>query len=267
MAFLAQLKSTVALDTERANVNTTRNMGTAPSGLLAALRAKAQDAEEPADDPALDALVSPEGIPPICPAICPQPPDAPCHPHRFPSHLFHYFSKIPLVDGLPPDSSSVDPNRRCFTCGNNSYGRLGLGSCSRGKSEPFTPIPRLEGLVVSSASIGAAHSAIVTPDGNLFTWGKCHFGQLGFGKEWMDQFCPRHLPMPEPVAFVACGQSHVLAITQVNGGLYTWGCGYESGWRAPTSCMKRGQFTRAHPHTRTPVLSHTLPFLQTISFS
>uniref|UniRef100_A0A7S2FBU2 Uncharacterized protein n=1 Tax=Octactis speculum TaxID=3111310 RepID=A0A7S2FBU2_9STRA len=42
----------------------------------------------------------------------------------------------------------------------------------------------------------------------------------------MDCFCPRHLPMPEPVAFVSCGQSHVLAVTRTNGALFTWGSGF-----------------------------------------
>jgi len=39
-------------------------------------------------------------------------------------------------------------------------------------------------------------------------------------------YVPRHLPLPAPIAFVACGQSHVLAVTRVTGGCFTWGCGF-----------------------------------------
>ena len=84
------------------------------------------------------------------------------------------------------------------------------------------PAPRvcedLMGIVVAHLACGAAHCAIVTDAGELYTWGENGCGQLGHGDK-------RHLKRRRLVVFahgcgagtsitgVACGRSHTLALT------------------------------------------------------
>ena len=68
-----------------------------------------------------------------------------------------------------------------YTMGNNMNGRLGLGE----KSLTHSPVPCLvEGLLshrMNKVSCGWAHSASVTQNGEVFTWGLGEFGALGHG--------------------------------------------------------------------------------------
>lgn len=39
-------------------------------------------------------------------------------------------------------------------------------------------------VLIKSASCGSRHTAAVTRDGHLYTWGSGRWGQLGHGNEW-----------------------------------------------------------------------------------
>jgi alpha-tubulin suppressor-like RCC1 family protein len=92
---------------------------------------------------------------------------------------------------------------------------------------------------------GCEKQVIVEGEGaGVYSWGKCHFGQLGLGHMWMDCYAPMPVPFPGArtrVASIAAGMSHCLAATNA-GLLYTWGCGFfgclglgdESHQAAPT---------------------------------
>ena len=80
--------------------------------------------------------------------------------------------------------------------------------------------------VVMQVSCGAAHAAVVTNRGRLYTFGRGMHGQLGLGDSisrarpfLVDYFirCERN------VASVSCGGVHTAAIT-TDGCLFTWGC-------------------------------------------
>ena len=49
-----------------------------------------------------------------------------------------------------------------------------------------TPLPRLTtkslNLIVDRVACGAAHNVMIV-SGDVYTWGKCHFGQLGLGQQ------------------------------------------------------------------------------------
>merc|ERR1719471_1999532 len=67
---------------------------------------------------------------------------------------------------------------------------------------------------------GYVHMGAVTEDGELWTWGKDSFGQLGHERS---EF-PRRVTAlkDEQIVDVACGRNHTLALT-AEGRVYSWG--------------------------------------------
>lgn len=78
---------------------------------------------------------------------------------------------------------------------------------------------------------GAAHMLALNADGELFSWGKCHVGQLGHGEDEKDEFFPRRVTFPNEetnrvrLVRIAAGFSHSFAL-DTHGGLWSWGLGY-----------------------------------------
>jgi len=79
-----------------------------------------------------------------------------------------------------------------------------------------------------SGAPGSFHSAAVTEDGGVWTWGEGVDGRLGHGNE-EDRLQPSKLGVENfagnPVYMVACGGSHTAALA-VGGRLWTWGSGF-----------------------------------------
>ncbi|KAG2493890.1 hypothetical protein HYH03_007827 [Edaphochlamys debaryana] len=101
-----------------------------------------------------------------------------------------------------------------FAVGQGSFGALGLGPTALDNRSVPVPIPPLMPLGVLQVAAGETHSAALTADGRLFTWGRGKYGQLGHG-DWANR------PGPHAVAAlrglratqVACGDDHTLVIT------------------------------------------------------
>jgi len=99
------------------------------------------------------------------------------------------------------------------------YGQLGLGD----KADRNTPTKvRLSDVV--AVSLGGFHSAAVTSDGGLYTWGDNESGQLGLGDN-EDRDTPTKVSGLSNVAAVNLGGWHSAAVTS-DGSLYTWGDNY-----------------------------------------
>ncbi|KAL0391973.1 UNVERIFIED_CONTAM: PH, RCC1 and FYVE domains-containing protein 1 [Sesamum radiatum] len=95
------------------------------------------------------------------------------------------------------------------------------------KSDVFSP-KLLESNVVLDVhqiACGVRHIALVTRQGDVFTWGEESGGRLGHGVE-KDFSCPRLVETfaVTSVDFVACGEFHTCAVS-ASGDLYTWGDG------------------------------------------
>ena len=69
---------------------------------------------------------------------------------------------------------------------------------------------------------GGFHTAALTNDGKVFTWGNNRWGQLGHG-----DYKQRHIPTKVEsldglfIAKIACGEWHTVVITD-KGDTYTW---------------------------------------------
>ena len=73
----------------------------------------------------------------------------------------------------------------------------------------------LNKLAVRQVSLGMSHSAVITDDGDVYTFGANQFGQLGHGSD-----APNNMPHKvmalhdKPVLFVACGDTFTVAATK-----------------------------------------------------
>ncbi|RWS12069.1 E3 ubiquitin-protein ligase HERC4-like protein [Dinothrombium tinctorium] len=108
-----------------------------------------------------------------------------------------------------------------YVWGKNESGQLGLND-TRNRLKP-TLQPSLSNCVCY-VSCGEDHSAAITKDGGLFTWGAGTYGQLGHGKQ-ADEMFPRRVfeLMGLEVTQVSCGRCHTLAVIGSKGRLYSFG--------------------------------------------
>ncbi len=120
---------------------------------------------------------------------------------------------------------------RVMSCGTGQYGALGHGY-SGGKQLPDMLRPQyiqaLAGIRCVCVAAGELHSAAVSVDGDLYTWGDGFCGQLGHGDKGpcvAPQQVTRGGLEDECVANVALGARHSLAVTE-DGEVFSFGLGH-----------------------------------------
>ncbi|KAL0926186.1 hypothetical protein M5K25_002395 [Dendrobium thyrsiflorum] len=102
-----------------------------------------------------------------------------------------------------------------------------VGSCSSSKMDSLIP-KALESAVildVQNISCGGQHAALVTKQGEIYSWGEESGGRLGHGVD-SDVSQPKLIDalVNMNIELVACGEYHTCAVT-LSGDLYTWGDG------------------------------------------
>lgn len=111
-------------------------------------------------------------------------------------------------------TAALSDDGKVFTWGFDDDGRLGH-NCSGHVFYP-KPILALENKPIVQIACGCWHSAALTRDGEVFTWGSCKSGQLG-------QAHKNSVPTPRivlqgkggGVKMVACGTAHTAALTSM----------------------------------------------------
>lgn len=139
--------------------------------------------------------------------------------------LQHVTVEQVAVNAAGRHALAVTADGRLFSWGEGGDGQLGLGTrCS--ESRPRL-IDALLGQRVTAAACGSAHSACVTSEGALFTWGRGRYGRLGHGTA-EDASRPRrvHALVGWRVVQVACGSgdAQTLCLTD-DGTVWAWGDG------------------------------------------
>jgi hypothetical protein len=120
---------------------------------------------------------------------------------------------------------------RVLSFGTGQYGALGHGY-SGGKQLPDILRPQyieaLAGTRIVCVSAGEIHSAAVSVDGDVYTWGDGFCGQLG-NADKKPQVVPVQVECggldDECVSHVSCGARHTLAVTE-DGEVFSWGLGH-----------------------------------------
>ncbi|XP_062869323.1 probable E3 ubiquitin-protein ligase HERC1 isoform X2 [Trichomycterus rosablanca] len=110
-----------------------------------------------------------------------------------------------------------------FSWGDGDYGKLGHGNSSTQKYPKLIQGP-LQGKVVVSVSAGYRHSAAVSEDGELYTWGEGDFGRLGHGDS-NSRNIPTLVKDISNVGEVSCGSSHTIALSKDGRTVWSFGGG------------------------------------------
>lgn len=108
-------------------------------------------------------------------------------------------------------TSTRQLRRILCTCGNNDFGQLGLGT-EEGTSL-FTAVLGLADVDIASVSTGAAHTAAVSTDGSVYTFGSNVKAQLGEDSELLSRPVPGEVDVPDSCKSVHCGSTFTLALT------------------------------------------------------
>ncbi|XP_052792637.1 probable E3 ubiquitin-protein ligase HERC1 isoform X2 [Mya arenaria] len=117
---------------------------------------------------------------------------------------------------------ALSRNGEVFSWGDGDYGKLGHGNNSTQKIPK--QIAGLSGIMVKQISAGFRHSAAVTEDGDLYTWGEGDYGRLGHGDSASKNLPTKVKDLP-PLDHVACGSSHTVAVSKDGKTVWSFGSG------------------------------------------
>ncbi|KAI4356512.1 hypothetical protein L6164_000531 [Bauhinia variegata] len=106
----------------------------------------------------------------------------------------------------------ITADGQIYAFGGNQFGQLGTGTDQVETLPRLLDAPCLENKRSNTISCGARHSAALTDNGQLFTWGWNKYGQLGLGDS-VDRNIPSQVSIGEcQPRSVACGWWHTLMV-------------------------------------------------------
>jgi len=123
----------------------------------------------------------------------------------------------------PRHSLALADSGKVYSWGYGGEGQLGHGDFEM-KTMP-AQIKALDGEHVIELACGEKHSAVLTANGDVFTWGDGSLGQLGLG-DFRKQHTPhRVMDLAGKMAVkLSCGAFHTACLTE-DMSVYTWGQG------------------------------------------
>ncbi|KAK7896525.1 hypothetical protein WMY93_021850 [Mugilogobius chulae] len=131
--------------------------------------------------------------------------------------------KVSSSKGSDGHTLAITVEGEVFSWGDGEYGKLGHGNSATQKYPKIIQGP-LVGKVVICVSAGYRHSAAVTCDGELYTWGEGDFGRLGHSDS-QSRNVPTLVKDISSVGQVACGSSHTIAVAQDGRTVWSFGGG------------------------------------------
>ncbi|XP_061538202.1 probable E3 ubiquitin-protein ligase HERC6 isoform X1 [Phycodurus eques] len=140
--------------------------------------------------------------------------------------------QVPALNGIPVSQISAGAAHALFLtlsglvycCGANQHGQLGLNRIDDKGRFNICVVPALRRLSVSFITCGEAHSAVLTKEGKVYTFGEGAHGQLGHGSS-ANQLTPKPVDGMDGVASqVACGRRHTLVLGS-SGQIWAFGSG------------------------------------------
>ncbi|XP_036006079.1 probable E3 ubiquitin-protein ligase HERC6 isoform X1 [Fundulus heteroclitus] len=111
-----------------------------------------------------------------------------------------------------------------YCCGANKSGQLGLNRVDENGRFNICVVPALRRLDVSVISCGESHTAVLTKEGNVFTFGDGSHGQLGHNSTTKEVLPKLVDGLGGPASQIACGRHHTLVLTS-SGQLFAFGKG------------------------------------------
>ncbi|XP_077870271.1 putative E3 ubiquitin-protein ligase HERC1 [Saccoglossus kowalevskii] len=135
----------------------------------------------------------------------------------------HVIRKTSSSKGSDGHTLALTAEGQVFSWGDGDYGKLGHGNSSTQKYPKLIQGP-LTGKIVRCISAGYRHSACVTEDGELYTWGEGDYGRLGHGDS-NSKSLPTLVKDISNVGQVSCGSSHTVAVSQDGRTVWSFGGG------------------------------------------
>ncbi|XP_017782153.1 PREDICTED: ultraviolet-B receptor UVR8 [Nicrophorus vespilloides] len=132
-------------------------------------------------------------------------------------------SKVPDLEGVKSIAAGqnhtvcLKSDGTVLTWGENKHGQLGLDSA---KANIFVPTEIFSDESLEQVAAGWTHTAALTSSGEVYTWGRNSYGQLG--AQHAVSHKPEKIPAFRDVVQLSCGSEHNLAVSK-DGKLFTWG--------------------------------------------
>ncbi|KAM9325224.1 putative E3 ubiquitin-protein ligase HERC4 [Gastrophryne carolinensis] len=129
-----------------------------------------------------------------------------------------------------------------FAWGRNKFGQLGLND----ETDRYVPslLKSLRSQKIVYISCGEDHTAALTKEGGVFTFGAGGYGQLGHNST-NHEVNPRKVfeLMGSVVTQIACGRQHTLAFVPSSGRIYSFGLGGNGQLGTGTTCNRKSPFS------------------------
>ncbi|XP_071965475.1 probable E3 ubiquitin-protein ligase HERC1 isoform X2 [Antedon mediterranea] len=135
----------------------------------------------------------------------------------------YMITKVSSSKGSDGHTLALTTEGQVFSWGDGDYGKLGHSNTATQKY-PKMIQGVLTGKVVVGISAGYRHSACITHDGQLYTWGEGDYGRLGHGDS-NSKNCPTLVKDISSVGQVLCGSSHTIAVSQDGRTVWSFGGG------------------------------------------
>ena len=123
------------------------------------------------------------------------------------------YSPIRMISGGGSHSAVLTIGGALYMFGKNDFGQL--GQSDRVNRWNPTLQQSLKAQKIAYVSLGDDHSAVITEEGGLFTWGAGMYGQLGHGSN-NNEVLPKKVfeLMGTKITQVSCGRCHTLVATE-----------------------------------------------------
>ncbi|KAK9884642.1 hypothetical protein WA026_007479 [Henosepilachna vigintioctopunctata] len=131
--------------------------------------------------------------------------------------------KLSSSKGSDGHTLALTKNGEVYSWGDGDYGKLGHGNSVTHK-QPERIMGPFVGKTVKFINAGYRHSAAVTSDGKLYTWGEGDHGRLGHG-DGNGRLIPTLVSSLSDVGSVACGSSHTLVVSKDGKSVWSFGSG------------------------------------------
>nr|XP_044999450.1 E3 ISG15--protein ligase HERC5 [Jaculus jaculus] len=137
-----------------------------------------------------------------------------------------HLAGVPLVQISAGEAHSMalSMSGKVYSWGRNGCGQLGLGHTEKQDSPSL--IEALDNQRIEFLSCGGSHTALLTQDGLLFTFGAGKYGQLGHNSKQNElKPCLVTKLIGNRVTQIACGRWHTLAYVSDLGKVFSFGFG------------------------------------------